>query len=49
VTNTQTIVDAPNTKKDDLRRARSGLVNLAPTTTGEHTYNYLSEIIQRKV
>jgi glyceraldehyde 3-phosphate dehydrogenase len=37
VTNTQTIVDAPNTKKSDLRRARSGLVNLAPTSTGSAT------------
>jgi glyceraldehyde 3-phosphate dehydrogenase len=34
VTNTQTIVDAPNQKKSDLRRARSGLCNLAPTSTG---------------
>ena len=34
VTNTQTIVDAPNQKKSDLRRARSGLTNLAPTSTG---------------
>ena len=37
VTNTQTIVDAPNTKKSDLRRARSALVNLAPTSTGSAT------------
>lgn len=37
VTNTQTIIDAPNAKKDDLRRARSGLVNLAPTSTGSAT------------
>lgn len=37
LTNTQTIVDAPNNKKDDLRRARSGLVNLAPTSTGSAT------------
>lgn len=37
VTNTQTIVDAANSKKDDLRRARSGLVNLAPTSTGSAT------------
>jgi len=27
----------PNTKKSDLRRARSGLVNLAPTSTGSAT------------
>lgn len=37
ITNTQTVVDAPNTKKSDLRRARSGLVNLAPTSTGSAT------------
>jgi len=37
VTNTQTIVDAPNKKKSDLRRARSGLTNLAPTSTGSAT------------
>jgi glyceraldehyde 3-phosphate dehydrogenase len=37
VTNTQTIVDAPNSKKSDLRRARSGLTNLAPTSTGSAT------------
>jgi glyceraldehyde-3-phosphate dehydrogenase type I len=37
VTNTQTIVDAPNTKKTDLRRARSALCNLAPTSTGSAT------------
>lgn len=37
VTNTQTIVDAPNAKKSDLRRARSGLTNLAPTSTGSAT------------
>lgn len=35
VTPTQTIMDVPNPgKKNDLRRARSGAVNLAPTTTG---------------
>lgn len=37
VTNTQTIMDAPNSKKADLRRARSGLMNLAPTSTGSAT------------
>lgn len=37
VTNTQTVVDAPNAKKTDLRRARSALVNLAPTSTGSAT------------
>eukprot|EP00894_Picocystis_sp_ML_P003417 jgi/Pico_ML_1/53934/g442.t1 len=37
VTNTQTIVDAPNSKKSDLRRGRSGLCNLAPTSTGSAT------------
>lgn len=34
ITNTQTLLDGPNGKKEDPRRARSGLVNLAPTTTG---------------
>jgi len=34
VTNTQTMVDAPH---KDLRRARSGLVSLIPTTTGSAT------------
>jgi glyceraldehyde 3-phosphate dehydrogenase len=34
VTNTQTIVDAPH---KDLRRARSALVSLVPTTTGSAT------------
>ena len=34
---TQTIVDMPNTKKSDLRRARSGMVNLCPTSTGSAT------------
>ena len=34
VTNTQTIVDAPH---KDLRRARSGLMSLIPTTTGSAT------------
>jgi len=37
VTGTQTIVDMPNTKKDDLRRARSGMMNLCPTSTGSAT------------
>ncbi|PNH11055.1 Glyceraldehyde-3-phosphate dehydrogenase 3 [Tetrabaena socialis] len=37
LTNTQTLVDAPNHKKADLRRARSGLMNLAPTSTGSAT------------
>ena len=37
VTNTQTIVDAPNDKKSDLRRARAGMLSLAPTTTGSAT------------
>uniref|UniRef100_A0A7S1X3H0 glyceraldehyde-3-phosphate dehydrogenase (NADP(+)) (phosphorylating) n=1 Tax=Tetraselmis chuii TaxID=63592 RepID=A0A7S1X3H0_9CHLO len=37
ITNTQTVLDAPNHKKSDLRRARSGLVNLAPTSTGSAT------------
>jgi len=34
VTNTQTIVDAPH---KDLRRARSALMSLVPTTTGSAT------------
>lgn len=33
VTGTQTIVDMPNHKKSDLRRARSGMLNLCPTST----------------
>jgi len=33
----KTIVDMPNPKKDDLRRARSGMVNLCPTSTGSAT------------
>jgi len=37
VTGTQTIVDMPNTKKTDLRRARSGMTNLCPTSTGSAT------------
>ena len=37
VTNTQTLVDATNAKKSDLRRARAGCINLAPTTTGSAT------------
>jgi len=37
VTNTQTLVDAANPKKSDLRRGRSGMVNLAPTSTGSAT------------
>uniref|UniRef100_A0A7S0R109 Glyceraldehyde-3-phosphate dehydrogenase n=1 Tax=Pyramimonas obovata TaxID=1411642 RepID=A0A7S0R109_9CHLO len=37
VTNTQTLVDACNSKKSDLRRARAGLMSLAPTSTGSAT------------
>mmetsp|Transcript_21391 Transcript_21391/g.27656 ORF Transcript_21391/g.27656 Transcript_21391/m.27656 type:complete len:362 (+) Transcript_21391:200-1285(+) len=37
VTGTQTLVDMPNTKKSDLRRARSGMNNLCPTSTGSAT------------
>lgn len=37
VTGTQTLVDMPNTKKTDLRRARSGMLNLCPTSTGSAT------------
>lgn len=33
VTGTQTLVDMPNHKKSDLRRARSGMLNLCPTST----------------
>lgn len=34
VTNTQMLLDAPNPKKSDLRRGRSALCNLVPTSTG---------------
>jgi glyceraldehyde 3-phosphate dehydrogenase len=37
VTGTQCLLDMPNEKKSDLRRARSGLVNLCPTSTGSAT------------
>jgi len=37
VTGTQTLVDMPNTKKSDLLRARSGMLNLCPTSTGSAT------------
>ena len=37
VTNTQMLLDAPNAKKSDLRRARSALHNLVPTSTGSAT------------
>mmetsp|Transcript_23076 Transcript_23076/g.78612 ORF Transcript_23076/g.78612 Transcript_23076/m.78612 type:complete len:342 (-) Transcript_23076:154-1179(-) len=37
VTNTQMLMDAPNKKKSDLRRARSGKDNLCPTSTGSAT------------
>lgn len=37
VTGTQPIIDMPMTKKKDLRRCRSGMTNLAPTTTGSAT------------
>jgi len=37
VTNTQTVVDACNSKKSDLRRARSSLISLTPTSTGMST------------
>ena len=33
----QTLVDMPNTKKSDLRRFRSGMLNLCPTSTGSAT------------
>ena len=37
ITGTQSLVDMPNEKKKDLRRARSGMLNLAPTSTGSAT------------
>jgi glyceraldehyde 3-phosphate dehydrogenase len=37
VTNTQMLLDAPNPKKSDLRRGRSALSNLVPTSTGSAT------------
>ena len=37
VTNTQMLLDAPNAKKSDLRRGRSALSNLVPTSTGSAT------------
>merc|ERR1712226_1540135 len=37
VTGTQAIVDTPSAHKTDLRRARSGLVNLCPASTGSAT------------
>jgi glyceraldehyde 3-phosphate dehydrogenase len=37
VTNTQMLMDAANAKKADLRRGRSGLSNLVPTSTGSAT------------
>ena len=35
VTATQSLVDMPNNKKSDLRRARSGMANLCPTEHGQ--------------
>jgi len=37
ITGTQSLVDMVNEKKSDLRRARSGMLNLAPTSTGSAT------------
>lgn len=37
ITGTQSLVDMVNDKKKDLRRARSGMLNLAPTSTGSAT------------
>eukprot|EP00898_Chlorokybus_atmophyticus_P001633 jgi/Chlat1/2470/Chrsp175S02418 len=37
ITNTQPVVDAPMGKKDDLRRCRSAMMNLSPTSTGSAT------------
>ena len=45
VTGTQTIVDMPNTKKSDLRRARSGMLNLCPTSTVSFQFVLLCGLI----
>lgn len=37
ITGTQPIVDMAMTKKKDMRRCRSGILNLAPTSTGSAT------------
>eukprot|EP01064_Diplonema_japonicum_P038039 TRINITY_DN909_c0_g1_i1.p1 TRINITY_DN909_c0_g1~~TRINITY_DN909_c0_g1_i1.p1 ORF type:complete len:371 (+),score=120.95 TRINITY_DN909_c0_g1_i1:61-1113(+) len=37
ITGTQSLVDMVNTKKNDLRRSRSGMLNLCPTSTGSAT------------
>merc|ERR550514_413072 len=37
ITGTQSLVDMVNEKKKDLRRARSGMLDLAPTSTGSAT------------
>lgn len=37
ITGTQGLVDMVNEKKKDLRRCRSGMLNLAPTSTGSAT------------
>eukprot|EP00756_Hemistasia_phaeocysticola_P021522 Hpha_TRINITY_DN15780_c1_g1::TRINITY_DN15780_c1_g1_i1::g.41722::m.41722/K00134/GAPDH, gapA; glyceraldehyde 3-phosphate dehydrogenase len=37
VTGTQSITDLVQTKKSDMRRSRSGMLNLAPTSTGSAT------------
>lgn len=37
VTGTQSLVDTPGPHTDDLRRARSGLLNLCPSSTGSAT------------
>jgi|TARA_B100000524_G_scaffold84534_1_gene39113 glyceraldehyde 3-phosphate dehydrogenase len=37
ITGTQSLVDMVNSKKKDLRRCRSGMLNLAPTSTGSAT------------
>merc|ERR1712087_28505 len=37
ITGTQSLVDMVNEKKKDLRRCRSGMLNLAPTSTGSAT------------
>eukprot|EP01060_Flectonema_neradi_P002063 TRINITY_DN11245_c0_g1_i2.p1 TRINITY_DN11245_c0_g1~~TRINITY_DN11245_c0_g1_i2.p1 ORF type:complete len:357 (+),score=62.93 TRINITY_DN11245_c0_g1_i2:74-1144(+) len=37
ITATQSLVDLVQTKKNDMRRSRSGMLNLAPTSTGSAT------------
>ena len=37
ITGTQSLIDMVQTKKNDMRRSRSGMLNLAPTSTGSAT------------